>query len=44
MGQFIGKAVKRREDARFLKGAGTYTDDRKWHILPLFEVHMHTQK
>ena len=23
----IGKAVKRREDARFLKGAGRYTDD-----------------
>ncbi|SHI98963.1 xanthine dehydrogenase family protein molybdopterin-binding subunit [Pseudozobellia thermophila] len=29
MGNFIGKAVKRREDARFLKGAGTYTDDIK---------------
>jgi len=29
MGEFIGKAIKRREDARFLKGAGTYTDDIK---------------
>lgn len=29
MGNFIGKAVKRREDARFLKGAGKYTDDIK---------------
>jgi len=29
MGQFIGKSVKRREDARFLKGTGKYTDDIK---------------
>ncbi len=29
MGKFIGKAIKRREDARFLKGAGKYTDDIK---------------
>jgi len=29
MSKFIGKAVKRREDARFLKGAGKYTDDIK---------------
>ncbi|MEX0275501.1 MAG: xanthine dehydrogenase family protein molybdopterin-binding subunit, partial [Flavobacteriaceae bacterium] len=29
MGNFIGKPIKRREDARFLKGAGTYTDDIK---------------
>lgn len=29
MGNFIGKSVKRREDARFLKGAGRYTDDIK---------------
>ncbi len=29
MGNFIGKSVKRREDARFLKGAGKYTDDIK---------------
>ncbi len=27
METFIGKSVKRREDARFLKGKGTYTDD-----------------
>ena len=26
---FIGEAVKRREDYRFLTGAGTYTDDVK---------------
>ncbi len=26
---YIGKPVKRREDARFLKGAGRYTDDIK---------------
>ena len=25
----IGEAVKRREDYRFLTGAGTYTDDVK---------------
>jgi carbon-monoxide dehydrogenase large subunit len=24
---FIGKSVKRKEDARFLTGAGQYTDD-----------------
>jgi len=29
MGNYIGKSVKRREDARFLKGAGKYTDDIK---------------
>ncbi|NNE77583.1 MAG: xanthine dehydrogenase family protein molybdopterin-binding subunit, partial [Pricia sp.] len=29
MGNFIGKSIKRREDARFLKGAGKYTDDIK---------------
>ncbi len=29
MGNFIGKSVKRREDARFLKGAGRFTDDIK---------------
>ncbi len=29
MGNYVGKPVKRREDARFLKGAGTYTDDIK---------------
>ncbi len=29
MGNFIGKSVKRREDARFLRGAGRYTDDIK---------------
>lgn len=29
MGNYIGKPVKRREDARFLKGAGKYTDDIK---------------
>ncbi len=29
MGNFIGKSVKRREDTRFLKGAGKYTDDIK---------------
>jgi carbon-monoxide dehydrogenase large subunit len=29
MGNFIGKSIKRREDARFLKGAGRYTDDIK---------------
>ncbi len=29
METFIGKPIKRREDARFLKGAGTYTDDIK---------------
>lgn len=29
MGNYIGKPIKRREDARFLKGAGTYTDDIK---------------
>ncbi len=27
MGTFIGKPIKRREDARLLKGKGTYTDD-----------------
>ncbi len=29
METFIGKPIKRREDARFLKGAGRYTDDIK---------------
>ncbi len=29
MGNYVGKPVKRREDARFLKGAGKYTDDLK---------------
>ena len=29
MEAFIGKPIKRREDARFLKGAGKYTDDIK---------------
>ena len=29
METYIGKSVKRREDARFLKGAGRYTDDIK---------------
>jgi len=29
MGKYIGKSIKRREDARFLKGAGKYTDDIK---------------
>lgn len=29
MGNYVGKPIKRREDARFLKGAGTYTDDIK---------------
>ena len=29
MGNYIGKSIKRREDARFLKGAGKYTDDIK---------------
>lgn len=29
MGKFIGKPIQRREDARFLKGAGKYTDDIK---------------
>ncbi len=29
METYIGKPVKRREDARFLKGAGKYTDDIK---------------
>lgn len=29
METFIGKPIKRREDARFLKGAGKYTDDIK---------------
>ncbi len=29
MGTYIGQSVKRREDARFLKGAGKYTDDIK---------------
>ena len=29
MEKYIGKSVKRREDARFLKGAGRYTDDIK---------------
>ena len=29
MGNYIGKPIKRREDARFLKGAGKYTDDIK---------------
>jgi len=29
MEKFIGKSVKRREDDRFLKGAGKYTDDIK---------------
>ncbi|MGF1559008.1 MAG: xanthine dehydrogenase family protein molybdopterin-binding subunit [Flavobacteriaceae bacterium] len=29
MEKFIGQSVKRREDARFLKGAGRYTDDIK---------------
>lgn len=29
METYIGKSVKRREDARFLKGAGKYTDDIK---------------
>ena len=29
MEKFIGKSVKRREDNRFLKGAGKYTDDIK---------------
>ncbi|NAS11584.1 xanthine dehydrogenase family protein molybdopterin-binding subunit [Poritiphilus flavus] len=31
MGAFVGKPIKRREDARFLKGAGKYTDDLKLH-------------
>lgn len=31
METFIGKSVKRREDNRFLKGAGKYTDDIKLH-------------
>ncbi len=31
MGTFVGKPIKRREDARFLKGAGKYTDDLKLH-------------
>lgn len=31
METFIGKPVKRREDNRFLKGAGKYTDDIKLH-------------
>jgi len=29
MGKYIGKSVKRREDIRFLKGTGRYTDDIK---------------
>ncbi len=29
MEKYIGKSIKRREDARFLKGAGKYTDDIK---------------
>ncbi len=29
MGKFIGKSIKRREDARFLTGKGKYTDDIK---------------
>ena len=29
MEKFIGQSVKRREDARLLKGAGRYTDDIK---------------
>lgn len=29
MEKYIGKPIKRREDARFLKGAGKYTDDIK---------------
>ena len=29
MGTYVGKSIKRREDARFLKGAGKYTDDLK---------------
>lgn len=29
METYIGKPIKRREDARFLKGAGKYTDDIK---------------
>src|SRR5680860_820924 len=29
MGNYVGKPIKRREDARFLKGAGKYTDDIK---------------
>jgi len=29
METFIGKPIKRREDNRFLKGAGKYTDDIK---------------
>jgi len=29
MGEFIGKPIKRREDNRFLKGKGRYTDDIK---------------
>ncbi|MFK7811671.1 MAG: xanthine dehydrogenase family protein molybdopterin-binding subunit [Maribacter sp.] len=31
METYIGKPVKRREDNRFLKGAGKYTDDIKLH-------------
>lgn len=29
MGKYIGKSIKRREDIRFLKGTGRYTDDIK---------------